>query len=165
MTVRRAVSLTGGGKKKPAAEAEWIMTLGGADAVMGGEIRSRNRVISSVECADSLMMMNAFPRSSLITDMSRLMPLQLMGNPGFSSRATHPPPRLQSDVAALNALRSVGTRRSPATGSHNISCSGFPLLFPNLRTEVPVPFLCINSTSHMKYPPTDFLRCTYSAAH
>lgn len=50
-----------------------------------------------------------FPRSSLITDMSRLMPLQLMGNPGFSLRAAHPPPRLRTDVAALNALRSVGT--------------------------------------------------------
>lgn len=106
VTARRAVSLTG----------EKASSGAGVDNDAGRCRRSNGRqnplkkqshifgrvcrLVDDDEC---------FPRSSLITDMSRLMPLQLMGNPSFSSRAAHPAPRLRTDVAALNALCSVGT--------------------------------------------------------
>lgn len=164
VTARRAVSLTGEKKKASSGagvdnDARRCRRSNGRQNPLKKQSHIFGQVCRLVDDDE------CFPRSSLITDMSRLMPLQLMGNPSFSSRATHPPPRLQTDVAALNPLRSVGTharllsvRRSTPLqinsarakvescgrkpllhsncfgGPTLFSCSGFPPLFPNLRT-------------------------------
>lgn len=103
VTARRAVSLTGEKAGSVDNDARRCRRSNGRRNPLKKQSHIFGRVCRLVDDDE------CFRRSSLITDMSRLMPLQLMGNPSFSSRTTHPPPRLRTDVAALNAVRSVGT--------------------------------------------------------